>query len=172
MRSLRRRIEALETISGVLHDRQQAIAKRALNWMGPSAESLLAAYGADRVGRPHRKHEAAARQAYAEVLEREFRGTGVPPIMDTEVDLSVVMAKCLLTVLFSPLTDQQLELFPTGSQAVRRGQTPTEAESVVLEAYNSQMERISLMMGFDSVEEFWRFLEESGVRQMIDDEAM
>ena len=165
MRNLRRRIEALERSNSANLGRQQAIAERAMGCLQPDdVESLLAAYGAKRVGRPLTKREEAARRTYTEALKRGCQSAGLRP--SAGADLAI--AQCVGRVLASRMSLEELQLCRSGILAAHEGRQASDQEAAAMKAYRSEMERISLLAGFSSVAKFSAFLrrhELGGVRE-------
>jgi hypothetical protein len=174
MRNLRRRIEALEKSSAGRRDVRPAIVVEAMEWLqADDVESLMAAYGADRVGRPLTEREAAARQDYATALERECRGaglhstTGFEPTADSS---RAMIGQAIVRVLAHRLTPEEIRLGISGVRAAQKGDAPTEQETAAQQAYLSQMERVCQLTGFKSLEELRAFqcgaeLSEGGERR-------
>jgi hypothetical protein len=151
MRNLRRRIEALERSN---LGRQQAIAERAMGFLQPDdVESLLAAYGAERVGRPLTECEEAAKLTYTEALDRGCRSAGLRAIAGA--DLVGAIAHGVVRVLASRMPLEELELCRSGLGAAQQGRPASDRESAAMQTYCSEMERISLLASFSSVAEFY-----------------
>ena len=154
MRNLRRRIETLERSNSASLGRYQAIAERAMGCLQPDdVVSLLAAYGAEWVGRPLTDREKAARQSYTEALERGCRSAGLRPIAGS--DLAV--AQGVSQVLCSRMSLEELQLCRSGTLAAQYGRQASAPESAAIETCHSEMERISLSAGFTSAAEFSAF---------------
>jgi len=156
MRNLRRRIEALERSNSANLGRQQAIAERAMGCLQPDdVESLLAAYGAERVGRPLTEREEAARRTYTEALKRGCRQAGLRP--SAGADLVGAIAQCVGRLLASRMSLEELQLCRSGALAAHEGRQVNDQESAAMQTYRSEMERISLLAGFSSVAKFSAF---------------
>ena len=157
MRNFRRRIEALEKSSSGQHDALRNIGKKAT---GPplwpdQVELLVAAFGADRVGRPLTEPEVSASRAYTEALERECRWAGLPAT--TGSTLAVDLHYAAICVLAFRLSDEQLQLCRSGVTAAQQGREPSEREAAAIHAHNAETERLSLLAGFGSAAEFEAF---------------
>lgn len=156
MRNLRRRIEALENSSSGQRDALRNIGARAMGRLWPNqVELLVAAFGADRVGRPLTEPEASARRAYTEALERECRWAGLPATMGS--GLTVDFHQATIRMLAYRLSGEELQLCLSGFNAAQEGRAPNERESAAIQAQKSVMERLSLLAGFGSVAEFEAF---------------
>jgi hypothetical protein len=156
MRNLRRRIEALERSNSANLGRYQAIAERAMGCLQPDdVESLLAAYGAERVGRPLTDREEATRRKYTDALERGRRSAGLRPIAGS--DLVGAITQGVAHVLASRMSLEELQLCRSGTLAAQNGRQASAPESAAIETCHSEMERISLLAGFSSVAEFSAF---------------
>ena len=157
MRNLRRRIEALERSNSANLGRQQAIAERAMECLQQpdDVESLLAAYGAKRVGRPLTKREEAARRTYTEALNRGCRSAGLRP--SAGADLVGAIAQCVVRVLAYRMSLEELQMCRSGVLAAHEGRQVNDQESAAMQTYRSEMERISLLAGFSSVAKFSAF---------------
>jgi hypothetical protein len=156
MRNLRRRIEALERSNSANLGRQQAIAERAMGCLLPDdVESLLAAYGAERVGRPLTEREEAARRSYTEALGRGCRSAGLRP--SAGADLVGAITQGVGRVLASRMSLEELKLCRSGALAAHEGRQASDQESAAMQTYLSEMERIGLLAGFSSVAEFSAF---------------
>ena len=154
MRNLRRRIEALERSNSANLGRYQAIAERAMGCLQPDdVESLLAAYGAEWVGRPLTEREEAARQSYTEALERGCRSAGLRPTAGSDLAITQSVGQ----VLCSRMSLEELQLCRSGTLAAQHGRQASAPESAAIETYHSEMERISLSAGFTSVAQFSAF---------------
>jgi len=153
MRNFRRRIEALEKSSSWQRDALRDIGKSAMERLWPNqVELLVAAFGADRVGRPLTELEVSARRAYAEALERECRWAGLPATAGS--GLTFDLHHATIRLLAHRLLPEGLQLCLSGSQAIREGREPNEREAVAIQTYQSEMGRLSQLAGFGSVAEF------------------
>jgi hypothetical protein len=154
MRNLRRRIEALERSNSANLGRYQAIAERAMGCLQPDdVVSLLAAYGAEWVGRPLTDREKAARQSYTEAVERGCRSAGLRPIAGS--DLAIMQG--IGQLLASRMSLEDLQLCHSGTLAAQHGRQASAPESAAIETRHSEMERISRLAGFTSAAEFSAF---------------
>jgi hypothetical protein len=78
MRTLRRRIEALERANSADLNRQRAIADQALTNLWPDDFGALhAAYTAEELGQPLTDRQAAVKRTYIEALNRKCRSAGI-----------------------------------------------------------------------------------------------
>jgi hypothetical protein len=153
MRNFRRRIEALEKSSSGQRDALRDIGKSAMERLWPNqVELLVAAFGADRVGRPLTEPEVSARRAYAEALERECRWAGLPAT--TGPGLTFDLHHALILVLAHRSSPEELQLCRSGLNAAQEGREPNERESAAIQAGNSELKRFRLLAGFDSLVEF------------------
>jgi hypothetical protein len=156
MRNLRRRIEALERSNSANVGSYQAIAVRAMGCLQPDdVVSLLAGYGAEWVGRPLTDREKAARQSYTEALERGCRSAGLRPIAGS--DLVGAITQGVAQVLASRMSLEELQLCRSGTLAAQHGGQASDPESAAMQICHSEMERISLLVGFTSLAEFSAF---------------
>jgi hypothetical protein len=156
MRNLRRRIEALERSTSAKLDHHQVMAARAMGCLQPDdVEALIAAYGAERIGRPLTEREEAAKRTYAEALSRGCRSAGLRPIAGT--DLAGAIAQSIGRVLASRMSLEELQLCRSGAIAAHEGRQTTDQESAAIQTYHSETERISLLAGFSSIAEFHTF---------------
>ena len=154
MRNLRRRIEALERANSANLGRYQAIAERAMGCLQPDdVESLLAAYGAERVGRPLTEREEVAKRSYTEALGRGCQSAGLRPIAGTDL----AIAQGVGQVLASRMSLEDLQLCRSGVLAAQHGRQASDPESAAMRTCHSEMERLSLSAGFTSVAEFSAF---------------
>lgn len=156
MRNVRRRIEALERSNSANRGRQQAMAERAMKCLRhEDVESLVAAYGAERVGRPPTEREEAARRTYTEALGRECRSAGLRPIAGAE--LIGVIAHGVVRVLASRMPLEELQLCRSGLLAAHDARQASDQETAAVQTYHSEMERIGRLAGFSSAAEFFAF---------------
>jgi hypothetical protein len=119
MRNLRRRIETLEKSRSGQRDALRTVAEKALSGLWPNdLECLIAAYGADRVGRPLTECEAAAKRAYTEALERERRWAGLSSTTGSVLILDLRHA--FINVLAFRLSGEVLELCDSGTRAIQK----------------------------------------------------
>jgi hypothetical protein len=155
MASLQRRIAALETAKGAQDDISLKIAEKAMGSLwADDAEQLIRASGAERVGRPLTEREAKAKQTYVEAVEREYRWAGSYPTACHYTSIRhIPIRQAAISVVASHVNTEQLELCSRGIRAVQRGGSPSDAESAAMEVYRSEMERISQLAGFGSVQE-------------------
>jgi hypothetical protein len=124
-----------------------------MGWLWTNdVELLIAAYGADRAGRPPTECEAAARQAYTDALERECRWARLPTT--TGSGLTLDLRQAFICVLAFRLSQDELQLCASGFRAAQAGRAPNERESAALQSHNSELERVSRLAGFGSVAEF------------------
>lgn len=151
MRNFRRRIEALEKSSSWQRDALRDIGQSAMGWPD-QVELLVAAFGADRVGRPLTELEVSARRAYAEALERECRWAGLPATAGS--GLTFDLHHATIRLLAHRLLPEGLQLCLSGATAAQEGRAPSEREAAAIQAYHSEMERLSQLAGFDSLAEF------------------
>ena len=163
MRNLRRRVEALEKSRRAKRHSHKRMAEETMGGLWPDdAEQLLRAYGADRVGRPLTEREAQARRSYAEAFERECQRAGFQSMRceHTPDVREVVIRMAVIRVVACRLSSEQLKLCRARILAVQKGRAPTDPESVAMEAYRSEMERLAQLAGLGDVQELealmWR----------------
>lgn len=127
-----------------------------MGWLrDEDVESLIAAYGAERVGRPPTEREEAARRTYTEVLGRECRSAGIRPTAGT--DLVGVIAHGVSRVLAYRMRAEELQLCRSGLLAPHDERQASEQETAAMRAYHSEIERISVLAGFSSVADYYAF---------------
>jgi hypothetical protein len=133
MRTLRRRIEALEKANSADFDRQRAIANQALRSLShDDTETLHAAYTAEELGQPVTDRQAAVRRAYVGALNRGCRSAGIRLIQgngmyaaDPILRVGLLMA-CRLTLA-------ELQLLQSALRAVGEGRQLTDQESAAVQ---------------------------------------
>jgi hypothetical protein len=163
MRNLRRRVEALEKSRRAKRHSHTRMAEEAMVCLWPDdAEQLLGAYGADRVGRPLTEPEAKARSSFAETFERECQRAGFQSMRceHTPDVREVVIRMAVIRLVARRLSSEQFALCRESILAVEKGRAPTDAESVAMEAYRSEMERLAQLAGLGDAQELealmWR----------------
>ncbi len=139
MRSLRRRIEALERRSSPAPKDRERIASRALEGLRPPIpERLLSTFGAASEGRPLNAEEAAAKRAYQEALLSECRWAGYGSTVGFEDALRI--DRLIIQALAQTLTPEELELT---REALIKGQDATAEQSAALQKCNDELTRLS-----------------------------
>ena len=132
MRTLRRRIEALEKANSAILDRQRDIANQALNSLwGGDFGALHAAYRAERLGQPLTDRQAAVKRDYIEALNRGCRSAGIRPIQGNGLYAAdpITVGGLLLASLLSL---EELRLCQSALRAVREGRQLSDQESVAM----------------------------------------
>ena|SRR5579863_3896730 len=165
MPNLRRRIEALETSRSEHSEALRTISEKALNWLlRHDVECLISAYAASRVGRPLTECEVAATRAYAEALERQCRGAGLPSTTGSSglpLDLYHAFVRAFR------LCKEETQLCLSGLLAAEQGRAPNERESAAIQALNSEMQRVSRLAGFGSAAECEVFCPSGTARSVL-----
>ena len=133
MRTLRRRIEALEKANSADFDRQRAIANQALRSLShDDLEALHAAYTAEELGQPVTDRQAAVRQAYVGALNRGCRSAGIRLIQGNGMYAADPILRVGL-LLASLLTLAELQLLQSALRAVGEGRQLTDQESAAVQ---------------------------------------
>ena len=133
----------------------------------PDEQGRMVSYGAEWAGRLLTDREEAARRSYTQALERGCRSAGLRPIQGS--DLVGAITQGVGQVLASRMSLEELQLCRSGTLAAHEGRQASDPESAAMQAYRSEIERISLLAGFNSVAEFSAFRRrhefgEAGVR--------
>jgi hypothetical protein len=153
MRSIRRRMEALQKATSARRDTATAAANRALEWLGSDqVEMLISALGAERAGHPLTERESAARQVYTHALRREYQWARLVPA--TNIEHSRYLYYAILVTLAQRCSPDDLDLLQGASCATQQGGQPTEQESAAVQVYVSELKRLCDLAGFESTEEF------------------
>jgi hypothetical protein len=143
MRSLRRRIEALERQASPAPKDRERIASRALDCLSsPIPEQLLSTFGAASEGRPLNAEEAAAKRAYQEALLSKCRWAGYGSTVGFEDSLRI--HDLIIRALAQTLTPGELEL---AREALIKGQDATAEQSGALQKWNDEWTRLSRLAG-------------------------
>lgn len=146
MRNLRRRIEVLEKSSQTVQDQRKRIIEGVLSRLDPTvAESLLSAFGAERVGRNLSDTEEAAKHAYLQALLQEcpaigHAGRDLANTLDPRHLVIVAWAHCMST--------PELHLVGSAMRATEAGRSVTEEESAAIQAGNKEWLRLWRLAGF------------------------
>jgi hypothetical protein len=152
MRSLRRRIEALERALAVRGQDGQAVGEQALEWLSRAQlEALISAGGAEREGRPLSVSEMAARQAYAETVQRHGRGLGLG--LAAAPLGAPILRQAIIMVLVQQLSSEEFDLVRDAYQAAAQGGELSAAEYAALQAYTATLQRLCQQAGFASMAE-------------------
>ena len=151
MRTILRRIAALEKSRSVISQVSQGIPEKALDVLhGDRLEPLIRSYGADRMGQPHTEAEAAARRPYDQEFERLCRLAGLLPTTAPTLDIH----KAFIRVLACRLTTDELQLCLSGMRAAREGREPTAPESAAMQAADRLWGRLNQLVGLGTLPEF------------------
>ena len=140
--NLNKRVAALEAIAFARQRTLSNAMESALDWMSGSTviESLLSAYGAERIGRPFNEAEIRARRRYEQQLRVECRSHGIP--YPAQIDHGSYLQHAFPIMIALKFRKEGLELIEGAVLALQEGQTPSEAEREMLIACEAECKRL------------------------------
>ena len=158
IRSLVRRVEKLESLSGQTRARTNEAFEHAMSsykgcYGASQFESVISAFGAERTGRPLTEAEAAAKKEYLSEVKCRCQWAHVP--MPATCPLEIVIPQALMTAwAFCGYWD----LGSRGYQAVEAGREPSPDELDAMHWLEAANERVAHLAGFDSALELNDFV--------------